>query len=233
MIQADKKNSHNILSLVGITKTFSTRSGEFRVLEDISYTFNSGESYAITGASGAGKSTLLHILATLTEPTAGTYFINGRNAVHFSERDRERYLSHMVGLLFQAPYLIKELTVMENILTKASFLGSDMKDPEREAQALLERICLADKAQAYPAMLSGGQQQRVALARALLGRPMFLLADEPTGNLDAESARTIIDLLLDCKQEWGMGLLISTHDHLVADKMEIKLELVHGSLKEL
>ena len=213
-----------------ITKQFVLHRGTLDVLRGISYTFKSGHTYAITGASGAGKSTFLHLLASLIQPTHGVLYVNEQNVALFSQNDREQFLNMTVGLLFQSPYLIKELTVLENVMTKGLIAGIDTCACEKEALELLENVGLSDKAHEYPSMLSGGQQQRAALARALFGKPAFLLADEPTGNLDSKNGQAIIDLLLACKNAWGMGIIVSTHDPAVAERMEIKLEMRDGLL---
>lgn len=214
-----------------ITKRFSLRRGSLDVLNGISYTFQSGHTYAVTGASGTGKSTFLHVLAGLTPPTEGSLYVNEQNVALFSQPERERFLNHTVGLLFQMPYLIKELTVLENVMSKGLIAGTDAAACKEEALALLDKVGLTDKAHEHPPVLSGGQQQRVALARALFGKPAFLLADEPTGNLDSKNGQIMIDLLLACQQSWGMGILVSTHDHQVARRMEIQLEMSDGLLK--
>lgn len=213
-----------------LTKRFALRRGSLDVLRGISYTFNSGHTYAITGASGAGKSTLLHILAGLTEPTEGTLYLNEQNMALFSQPQRDHFLNHTVGLLFQMPYLIKELTVLENVMSKGLIAGLDAQACKQEALALLEQVGLSDKVHEHPPVLSGGQQQRVALARALFGKPAFLLADEPTGNLDSKSGQAVIDLILACKDAWGMGIIVSTHDPAVAERMEVQLEMRDGLL---
>jgi ABC-type lipoprotein export system ATPase subunit len=214
-----------------ITKKFLLRRGTLDVLREISYVFQSGRTYAITGASGAGKSTFLHILAGLTKPTTGTLYINEQNMLLFSSSEHERYVNKTIGLLFQMPYLIKELTVLENIMTKGLIVGVEEKLCADEALALLEKVGLSDKAYEYPSTLSGGQQQRVALARALFGKPAFLFADEPTGNLDTHTGKVIIDLLLACRQSWGMGIIVSTHDQAVAQRMDVRLEMQDGAFK--
>lgn len=213
-----------------ITKRFALRRGSLDVLRGISHTFSSGHTYAITGSSGAGKSTFLHILAGLTEPTEGTLYLNEQNLALFSQSERDHFLNHTVGLLFQMPYLIKELTVLENVMSKGLIAGLGEYACKQEALELLEQVGLSDKANEHPPVLSGGQQQRVALARALFGKPAFLLADEPTGNLDSKNGQAVIDLILACKDAWGMGIIVSTHDHAVAQRMEVQLEMRDGVL---
>lgn len=213
-----------------IAKRFVLRRGSLDVLRGISYTFKSGHTYAVSGASGTGKSTLLHVLAGLTEPSEGTLYVNEQNAALFAQSERNRFLNRTIGLLFQMPYLIKELTVCENVMSKGLIAGIDEHECKQEALALLEQVGLSEKADEHPPVLSGGQQQRVALARALFGKPSFLLADEPTGNLDFKNGQLIVDLLLACKEAWGMGIIVSTHDPAVAQRMQVQLEMQDGLL---
>src|SRR5262249_16379625 len=135
-----------------------------------------------------------------------------------------------IGLVFQYPYLIKELTVLENVMLKGLIAGKNNTECSQEAHILLEEVGLADKTYSYPGQLSGGQQQRLALARALMNRPHFLLADEPTGNLDMQTGKTIIDLIKKAQTQWSMGIIISSHDASVAQEMEKIFELKDGFL---
>jgi len=148
-----------------------------------------------------------------------------------SEAKKSIFLNKTIGLVFQYPYLIKELTVLENVMIKGLIAGQEAKASAREGRELLRNVGLESKANAYPGQLSGGQQQRVALARALKNRPQFLLADEPTGNLDPQTAQRILDLIMQAQKEWGMGLIISSHDTFVTERMETVYEMVDGSLK--
>ncbi len=201
------------------------------VLKGVSATFEQGKSYAITGVSGSGKSTLIHLLAGLDAPTKGTVIYGTEDINALSEAKKSIFLNKTIGLVFQYPYLIKELTVLENVMIKGLIAGQEAKASAREGRELLRNVGLESKANAYPGQLSGGQQQRVALARALKNRPQFLLADEPTGNLDPQTAQRILDLITQAQKEWGMGLIISSHDTFVTERMETVYEMVDGSLK--
>ena len=220
------------LRLDTVSKSFDTQTGKLSVLKGVSSSFEQGKSYAITGASGTGKSTLLHILAGLTEPNEGAVYVDECNISLFDQAERERFLNRTMGLLFQVPYLIKELTVLENVMMKGLITGQTAQECTQEALSLLEIMGLQDKASERPPVLSGGQQQRVALARALFGKPAFLLADEPTGDLDPHTGQAIIDLLLQCQATWGMGIIVSTHDVYVAQSMQEIYELKGGVLEE-
>lgn len=200
------------------------------VLHDVSVSFEKGVSYAIKGASGTGKSTLLHLLAGLDSPTGGVVEYNHRNIAQFDQRDHDNFLNKEIGMVFQFPYLIQELSVLENILLKGLVTGESLPELTAAGLALLDSVGIAAKAHQSPATLSGGQQQRVALARALFNKPSFLLGDEVTGNLDPDTGSTIIRLIKNAQQSWGMGVILTTHDEYVAAQMDHVFELVDGHL---
>lgn len=214
------------ISLQNISKQFR----ESIVLSDISYSFEQDLTYAITGHSGSGKSTLLHIIAGLETPTTGAVLYNNIDICQFSKKMKEDFFINKLGLIFQLPYLIDELTVIENVMSKGFIAGLPYQECYAEALRLLKELGIEEKASAAPRTLSGGQQQRVSLARALLLRPQFLLADEPTGNLDEETGSIIIDLLLRYHDSYGMGIIVSSHDEYVTDKMSTILRLKDGHL---
>lgn len=211
------------LSLKQVTKYFDQAGQRVTVLENSSYDFLAGQSYAISGVSGSGKSTLMHMLAGLEAPTAGVITLN-QQLITATD------LQIKLGLVFQAPNLIQDLNAWENIALKGLILGVSFAGAKQRALELLQQVGLAHKAYAKPTQLSGGEQQRVAIARALYAQPAFLLADEPTGNLDLETGRKIIDLLISLQQEQSMGLIICTHDSYVLEKLECKLQLSHAKL---
>lgn len=220
----------SILSLQSITKTFKQGLGQTTILKEVNYLFGQGRTYALTGASGAGKSTLLHIIAGLENPTSGIVSFNGTNLATLKGRSKELFFNKQIGLIFQSPYLINELTVLENVMVKGILGGIDYQECKKKAYLLIEQLGLLDKATSFPQLLSGGQQQRVAFARAILNEPAFLLADEPTGNLDEKTGRILIDLLHSYQQNYGMGLIISSHDQYVVGTMHEQLLLKDGYL---
>jgi ABC-type lipoprotein export system ATPase subunit len=222
------------LCACAITKSFMQASLNVDVLKGVSVCFEHGKTYAITGVSGAGKSTLLHILAGLEEPSKGEITFNGRTLFSMSAAEHTHFLNKSIGLVFQSPYLIAELSVVENVMVKGMIMGEQYDECRVKALALLNTVGLQDKAESKPSTLSGGQQQRVAVIRALFNEPVFLLADEPTGNLDEKTGKDLIDFILDCQKQWHMGVIISSHDAYVTSMMSTVFELHDGMLlKEL
>lgn len=222
----------NQLIMRNITKSYEQGTAKIAVLKGVSVTFAQGDSYAITGISGSGKSTLIHLLAGLDKPSSGSIFFNEQDINAFQEDKKSSFLNKSIGLVFQYPYLIKELSILENVMIKGLIAGIPHQECANQAALLLDQVGLSSKKDSYPGQLSGGQQQRVALARALMNRPDFLLADEPTGNLDLQTGIAIIDLIVKAQKEWGMGLIISSHDEYVAQKMATVYELKDGLLSE-
>jgi len=221
------------LTAHGIKKQFKQGGTNLEVLKGIDAQFQQGFSYAITGPSGSGKSTLVHLLAGLDTPSEGAVFFNNQNIAHFTEQQREQFLNKSLGLIFQLPYLIAELTVIENVMLKGMLATYDKDAAHQRALSLLQSVGLESKAYEAPASLSGGQQQRVAIARALFNKPAFLIADEPTGNVDVQTGNAILDLLLTSQAEWGMSIIISTHDAYVAQRMDTVLHIRDGLLVEI
>lgn len=221
------------ITIKNLKKSFTVQNNITQVLNDISFTFHKNKSYAITGVSGTGKSTLLHILSCLEPPTEGGVFLSDKNIFNFSEEEKNRFLNKTIGLVFQEPHLIYELTVLENVMIKGLICNDNYEACKKKAMNLLEKTGLTEKMFSNPATLSGGQKQRVAVARALYSSPDFLLADEPTGNLDQETGKSVVDFLIDCKNEWGMGIIITTHNHDVASVMEEVLKLENGKFIQM
>lgn len=213
-----------------VSKTFIQGTQEITVLNGITSTFTQDKSYAITGISGSGKSTFIHILAGLDTPTRGTILYNNIPLQTLTSVQRTQFFNTSIGLVFQSPHLLRELSVIENIMLPGLINGQTKIDCEHKAIKLLEKVELSHKKNSKIGELSGGQQQRVALARALFNQPAFLIADEPTGNLDFATGNTIIDLLLSCGKEWGMGIIISSHDDYVTEKMDEVYTLREGLL---
>jgi lipoprotein-releasing system ATP-binding protein len=218
-------NSSNEIELKNLTKNYESNKKNTPVLNGINYKFTQGKSYAITGASGSGKSTLLHLIAGIDNPTSGTVTFNEKNIFTFDKKEQENFRINSIGLMFQFHFLIPELSVLENIVLAGRIKKYSKKESTNFAKNLLSKVGLEKKADSLPQELSGGEQQRAALARAIIGRPSFLLADEPTGNLDRKNANNISTLILECQKEWGMGTIICTHDEQIWSQMDFVLKI--------
>lgn len=222
--------SKTIIKMDLVSKEFMQAGIIIPVLRALSVIFEQGKTYAIMGVSGSGKSTLLQLLAGLDIPCTGTICWNDKDINHFTADQRAIFFNQSLGLLFQFPYLIKELSVVENIILPGLINGQKHEIAYKKAYDLLVTMELSDKLHAKPGSLSGGQQQRVALARALFNTPRFLLADEPTANLDAHTSSKMIELLLQLNKKRNMGIIISTHDRALAFSMDVVYELQEGHL---
>lgn len=202
------------------------------VLDAISTRFVQGEQYAITGKSGSGKSTLLHIVGLLDTPTYGTVWYNEHNTATIDSNKRRDFFLHSIGFLLQYSHFIEELSVLANVELAGLIENLPYKEQHARALSLLQQVEMDQYIDCMPYTLSGGQRQRVGLARALMRKPAFLLADEPTGNLDPHTAEIIHQLILTCQQEWNMGLIISTHDPLLVKKLAHTMVIEHGTLRQ-
>jgi ABC-type lipoprotein export system ATPase subunit len=211
------------LSLQHVTKGFVIGGQERAVFSGLNYRFLPGVSYAVVGASGSGKSTLLHILAGFESVDAGDVMWGEKLVRAMTRPERDAWASKHIGFAFQFHYLIAELTVYQNIALSAALAG--ISENAEQVRAMIEFVGMQGFEQQYPHQLSGGQQQRAALARALIRKPLFLIADEPTGNLDTQTARMIIDVCIRYQKEYGMGLIIATHDQAVYSRMDTVVQL--------
>ncbi|SES06799.1 putative ABC transport system ATP-binding protein [Vreelandella subterranea] len=218
-----------MLILQQLHKTFSTPQGELPVLNGIDLALDQGESLALMGESGSGKSTLLHLAAGLDLPDQGRISIDGHELSTLDEPARARLRREHLGLVFQQFHLVPSLNVIDNLRLQARLAGRE--DAEWTAH-LMARLGLSGREAYYPEQLSGGQQQRLAIGRALAARPRLLLADEPTGNLDEQSADTVLALLLDLVKETRCALLMVTHSARVAAPLSRLVRLHMGRLKD-
>lgn len=218
--RTDKK----ILSLDNVCKAFKTGAEKTVILQDLSAQFACGRSYSLEGVSGTGKSTLIYLLAGLDVPTSGQVLYNGVSFAALSADEREIYLKKELGLVFQFPYLMYELSVLENVMLKGLLDSTKTKDVQERALLLLEQVGLYEKRDSTPAVLSGGEQQRIALARALLNDPAFLLADEPTAHVDSKTRDVIMNMILD-RMQAGMGIILTSHDPEVSSLMQVRYQL--------
>jgi len=221
----------NILELKNVKKNYVTSAGRLPVLKDVNVGFKAGETIALVGQSGSGKSTFLHIAGLLDKPSAGQVLVEGAPTAKMKDAALARLRNQTFGFVYQQHHLLKEFTVLENVLLPAQFAGraSSVKNLAR-AEELLAKVGLANRMAHLPGQLSGGEQQRVALARALMNKPKLLLADEPTGNLDASTAGQVTDLLFKLAADEGLALLLVTHSEKLAAKCGRKLSLIDGVL---
>jgi putative ABC transport system ATP-binding protein len=217
-----------ILSARGIGKTVKSGSSDLVILREIDLSVTAGEAVAVVGASGSGKSTLLAILAGLDTPTAGSVQLNGADLFALDEDQRAELRGRCVGFVFQSFQLLPSLTALENVMLPLE-LRKDVHS-ESKAKEILERVGLAERLHHYPKHLSGGEQQRVALARAFSVRPKLLLADEPTGSLDAEAGDSVIDLVFELNRGFGTTLVMVTHDEHLAQRCGRAIRLVAGRI---
>ena len=216
------------LEVTGLCKVVHDASGALTILDDIHFQIAAGETVAIVGASGSGKSTLLGLLAGLDVPSAGPVRLKGTDIVALDEDARARLRATSLGFVFQSFQLLPHLTALENVMLPLELVGQS--DAATRARKLLEEVGLAARLHHYPRTLSGGEQQRVALARAYVTEPALLLADEPTGSLDAATGQAVIDLLFRLNREHGTTLLLVTHDLDIAARCARRLHLAAGRL---
>jgi len=216
----------SILEVQRLTKTYPTGAGKLTVLKDISFVLPAGGTCSILGPSGSGKTTLLGLCAGLDRPTSGSVLLNGITLGEAGEDERARIRNEHVGFVFQNFQLIPTLTALENVTVPMELRGD--RTARQLGLDLLQRVGLAGRVDHFPAQLSGGEQQRVALARAFINRPKILFADEPTGNLDAETSSGIIEIMLDLNRSAGTALVLVTHDPDVAGLTQRTIRLRNG-----
>jgi lipoprotein-releasing system ATP-binding protein len=211
-----------------LVKAYPTRSGPLHVLRDVSLELAPGAALAVTGPSGSGKSTFLHIVGTLDRPTAGSVRLNDRDPFALPEPELADFRKHSIGFVFQDHYLLPQCSVLENVLIPT--LTGGPLDAEKRARHLLERVGLKERLEHRPAELSGGERQRVAVARALIQKPVLLLADEPTGNLDRHTAQAVGELLIELHRQEGLMLIVVTHSPELARLFARRMEMLDGKL---
>jgi lipoprotein-releasing system ATP-binding protein len=207
-----------MLKIEGVSKAYDTPRGPLPVLEDVSQALEAGESLCVVGPSGSGKSTLLYILGTLEKPSAGRVLFDGRDVHALPERELAAFRNREIGFVFQDHFLLPQLSVLENVLAP-TLVAAAAEDYASRARTLVERVGLGDRLAHRPAELSGGERQRTALARALVMRPHLLLCDEPTGNLDADSAKVVADLILELHAAEPSVLVLVTHSAELAARL--------------
>ncbi len=220
----------SVVALSSVHKSVREGAAVRTILAGIDLRVAAGESVAIVGRSGSGKSTLLNVIAGLDGVDAGTVAVAGQSLAQLDEGGRARLRQRHVGFVFQSFHLLPTLTALENVALPLELVRQPAATGRARARELLAGVGLLDRATAFPAVLSGGEQQRIAVARALALRPTVVLADEPTGNLDDESATAVLDLLLGLGRESGSALVVVTHAAMVARRCQRLLRLEHGVL---
>ncbi|MEY4975522.1 MAG: Lipoprotein-releasing system ATP-binding protein LolD [Pseudomonadota bacterium] len=220
-----------ILAVEEVSKQVQDATGQLQILRQVSFALGAGQTAAVVGASGSGKSTLLAILAGLDTPSSGRVLLAGQDLFALNEDERAAWRARTTGFVFQSFQLMPHLSALENVMLPLELAGE--RDARARAQAMLERVGLGQRLQHKPRVLSGGEQQRVALARAFVARPRLLMADEPTGSLDAATGAAVMDLMFDLNREQGTTLLLVTHDEQLARRCQRRLLMQAGQLSEL
>ncbi|MCF7822901.1 MAG: ABC transporter ATP-binding protein [Candidatus Marinimicrobia bacterium] len=200
-----------ILEVQNINKSYTSSGEDLLVLRQIDFNMNRGEIVAVNGPSGIGKTTLLNIIGTLDEADSGQITISGKNLQKMNDDQLSQFRAENLGFVFQFHYLLPEFTALENVLIPAKILGINKIEAEARAIELLQAVGVYERRSHKPSQLSGGERQRIAVARALMNRPELVLADEPTGNLDPDNGRKLIDLIQKVRAEYGQSFLIATH----------------------
>jgi lipoprotein-releasing system ATP-binding protein len=218
-----------VLKIDNISKEYPTPRGPLRVLSDVSLTLNRGDAVSIMGPSGSGKSTLLYLVGALEPPTSGTITFDGQNPFELNEKKLAAFRNRQIGFVFQDHCLLPQCSVLENVLTP-TLVSTNGEDATGRARTLLEQVGLKDRLDHRPAALSGGERQRVSLARALITRPQLLLCDEPTGNLDHQSAEVVASLLLDLHKQQQTILIVVTHSAELAARVPTRYQLIDQQL---
>ena len=228
--ESESDRVDSLVSVRNLSKSFSNGGVSIDVINELDFDLFSGETVAIVGASGIGKSTLLHIVGTLDRPDSGKLLFKGEDVFSYDDLKLARFRNESVGFVFQFHHLLPEFSALENVMMPALIQGTGKSLAAQAAEKVLVRVGLKDRLNYRVGKLSGGEQQRVALARALVLKPLVLLADEPTGNLDKANSERIHDLLMELNREFSMSLVVVTHNMDLAACMSRRVTMVDGKL---
>ena len=222
---------NNIIEVSNLNKTFNSFK-KVKVLKKISYKFKKGKIYSLMGPSGSGKSTLLNLLSLIDRPTSGSISIE-KKPINFDDKNKNDIIrANKIGIIYQQDNLLSDFTALENICMASLAIGNSKKLSKTKAQNLLKKVGLSNRSEHYPSQLSGGEKQRISIARALINNPQIILADEPTGSLDLETAKGIFDILK--KQVNSNRIIIfATHNRFFANKSDCLLEMINGNIKPI
>ncbi len=230
MSSSEMNSSKTLLSLSHVSRHFDNGPEKLQILDDVNLDITKGETVAIIGPSGSGKSTLLYLMGLLDRPSVGSVTFDGQSLEKATDRQRSKLRNADFGFIYQFHHLLPEFTAFENVLMPALIGGKSNKESKARAIELLDKVGLSHRHDHYPAELSGGEQQRVAVARALLNQPKLLLADEPTGNLDAASADKVFDLFTEMVKESDAAVIVVTHNPELAAKCDKIYRIESGKL---
>ncbi|WP_158770148.1 lipoprotein-releasing ABC transporter ATP-binding protein LolD [Paraglaciecola sp. L1A13] len=221
---------HELLNCVHLSKQYDDGKNSVHILSDVNLTVNTSEQVAIVGTSGSGKSTLLHLLGALDQPTSGHVLFEQQDIFTFSSAQQAKFRNQSLGFVYQAHHLLPEFSALENVAMPRLIANEKREKALHHAEIMLNKVGLAHRLSHRPSMLSGGERQRVAIARALVNNPKLVLADEPTGNLDAKTGEGIYQLLNELRELSQTSFIVVTHDIQLASRLDRSLSLVNGQL---
>lgn len=221
----NESDKNEILKIKNLSKSYHSQGEDITVLSDLSFSVNRGEILAIMGPSGVGKSTLLNLIGTIDKPDQGEVFFNGKNPFLLSDSEMAKFRNKNIGFVFQFHHLLPEFTALENVYLPSIIYEDSKKKKIEKARHMLDRVGLTPRLNHKPSQLSGGERQRVAVARALINNPYVILGDEPSGNLDLDNSKKLIDLLFELNDRYGNTFILATHNPNIAERCHRTINL--------